>query len=260
MTVAANSPSRRKWHPRQQVAASRPEFFRSPRETLKDGGFIVYSEKFLPILGSSPAIECILHNAHHPYFHEAGVYMPSSGDVYVTSNQLKIDGKKKIQISRIHKDSQSGKYDYELINPDIHLANGGVNYKDGVLFCEQGSLSTCGGLTLMSPKAPYHTEMVVSNYHGRWFNSVNDVVVHSDGSIWFTDPQYGFEQNIRPRPQLPNQIYRYDPRTGDLRAVAEGLTKPNGLCFSPDEETMYVTDTGGICGEGDYDPSRPSSM
>ena len=112
----------------------------------------------------------------------------------------------------------------------------------------------------MSPQRPDKMEPIVTNYHGRWFNSVNDVVVHTDGSIWFTDPQYGYEQHIRPRNQLPNQVYRYDPTTGDVRAVADGLVKPNGLCFSPDEETMYVTDTAGVVGEGDYDPSRASSM
>ena len=113
----------------------------------------------------------------------------------------------------------------------------------------------------MSPlQPPYATTPLLTNFHGRWFNSVNDVIVHSDGSIWFTDPDYGFEQNIRPRPQLPNQVYRYDPGNGDVRAVATGLGKPNGLCFSPDEKTLYVTDTDAIHGEGPVEPSRASSM
>lgn len=178
----------------------------------------------------------------------------------MTSNQLNQDREKFIQISRIFKESCSGQYKYEFLYPGIKLANGAVNYKDGVLFCEQGTFSACGGLTYMSPQRPDKMEPIVTNYHGRWFNSVNDVVVHTDGSIWFTDPQYGYEQHIRPRNQLPNQVYRYDPTTGDVRAVADGLVKPNGLCFSPDEETMYVTDTAGVVGEGDYDPSRASSM
>jgi gluconolactonase len=135
-----------------------------------------------------------------------------------------------------------------------------VNYKSGILFCEQGTLTEPGGLVYMETSPPYRTEMILSNYHGRWFNSVNDVVVHSDGSIWFTDPVYGFEQDIRPRPQLPNQIYRYDPEDGDIRAIADGLGKPNGLCFSPDEETLYITDTDGVHGEGIYEPSRAASM
>lgn len=260
MAMEANGSFRQQWHNRQEVASIKPESFKCPNGALPDGGFIVYSGKFLPVLGPSPTISCILHNPDQPYFHEAAVYVPSSGDVYVTSNQLKQNGQKFIQISRIFKESPSSCYKYEFLYPGINLANGAVNYKDGVLFCEQGTLSACGGLTYMSPQRPDKMEPIVTNYHGRWFNSVNDVVVHTDGSIWFTDPQYGYEQHIRPRTQLPNQVYRYDPKTGDVRAVADGLVKPNGLCFSPDEETMYVTDTAGVIGEGDYDPSRASSM
>lgn len=112
----------------------------------------------------------------------------------------------------------------------------------------------------METSPPYKTTPILTNYHGRWFNSVNDVVVHSDGSIWFTDPSYGFEQDIRPRPQLPNQIYRFDPESGDIRAMADGIAMPNGLCFSPDEQTLYITDTDGVHGEGVYTPSKPASM
>lgn len=190
------------------------------------------------------------------------MYIPSTGDLFITSNQFHISGQKKIQISRIYLNPSTKKYSCEKIEPGINLANGAVNYKDdGILFCEQGSLTSPGGLTLMSPlQPPYTTRPLLTNYHGRWFNSVNDVIVHSDGSTWFTDPDYGFEQNIRPRPQLPNQVYRYDTESGDVRAMAAGLGKPNGLCFSPDEETLYVTDTDAIHGEGPVEPSRASSM
>ncbi|MTV80982.1 SMP-30/gluconolactonase/LRE family protein, partial [Streptococcus pneumoniae] len=79
-------------------------------------------------------------------------------------------------------------------------------------------------------------------------NSVNDLVTHRDGSIWFTDPTYGYEQDFRHKPQLPCQVYRFDPETGDIRVVADGFGRPNGLCFSPDEQTMYITDTDQIHG------------
>lgn len=70
----------------------------------------------------------------------------------------------------------------------------------------------------------------------------------------------GFEQDIRPYPQLPNQIYRFDPVTGDIRPVADGINKPNGLCFSPDESTLYITDTDGVNGREGYNPHRAASM
>jgi gluconolactonase len=131
------------------------------------------------------------------------------------------------------------------------MPNGGVNYKDGILFCAQGTLDAPGGIAYM-PLLPhatsisYEAKLLITDFHGRPFNSPNDVVVHSDGSIWFTDPMYGWEQGIRPKPRLPNQIYRYDTVTGGIRAIADGFGKPNGICFSPNETIVYVTDTDWI--------------
>lgn len=92
---------------------------------------------------------------------------------------------------------------------------------------------------------------LVTNFHGREFNSVNDVVVSKDGCIWFTDPTYGYEQDYRPQPKLPNHVYRFNPETGDLRVVADDMKMPNGLCFSPKEDVLYVTDTDMIHADGD---------
>ena len=113
---------------------------------------------------------------------------------------------------------------------------------------------------MMSSKPPYKRYTILDNYHDRAFNSPNDVIVHSDGSLWFTDPIYGFEQGFKGTPQLPSQIYRFDPKTGDTRVVADGFGRPNGLCFSPDEKTLYVTDTDWIHGDGTTDDLRPSTM
>lgn len=135
------------------------------------------------------------------------------------------------------------------------MPNGGVNYQDGILFCAQGSpLSGTGGIYYM-PRGTVPKAMV-TNFHGRDFNSVNDVVVAKDGAIWFTDPCYGHEQDFRQRPKLPCQVYRFEPDTGDLRVVVDGLGRPNGIAFSPDEETVYVTDTDHIHGDGGKDPLR----
>lgn len=93
------------------------------------------------------------------------------------------------------------------------MGNGGVNYgEDQILFCAQGSRSLPSGLYTMSAHAPYTVTLLPSSFHGREFNSVNNVVIHSDGSIWFTDPPHGFEQGYRPKPKLPSQVYRYNPK------------------------------------------------
>ena len=88
---------------------------------------------------------------------------------------------------------------------------------------------------------------IVDRYQGRRFNSPNDVVVKSDGTIWFTDPPYGITSN-REGHQADSEIgdclvFRFDPRTGELDAVTDWVDEPNGLAFSPDETVLYVSDT-----------------
>jgi gluconolactonase len=57
--------------------------------------------------------------------------------------------------------------------------------------------------------------------------------------MWFNDRHHGFHQRIHPEPQLPSQVYKFDPKTHLVRAVADGFTRQNGLCFSPDLEVLY---------------------
>lgn len=83
---------------------------------------------------------------------------------------------------------------------------------------------------------------LLDNYHGKKFNSPNDVVVKSDGTIWFTDPDYGLRD--RPRELEKNNVFRYDPLTSDISVVVDDFIKPNGLCFSPDESKLYIADSG----------------
>jgi gluconolactonase len=83
---------------------------------------------------------------------------------------------------------------------------------------------------------------IVDQYNGKKLNSPNDVVVTSDGVIWFTDPDYGLGQN--PKEQEGNYVFRFDPMTGKTTAVVKDFEKPNGLCFSPDESKLYIADSG----------------
>jgi len=179
------------------------------------------------------------------------VFVPSEDAVYVTSNRL-ADGS--IKIGKAVRSSTDGSWRSEDVPTDIAMPNGGVNHgPSSVLFCAQGTRTRPGGLVLMDlhspPSSAYATKTLVEGYHGRWFNSVNDVVVcPADGSVWFTDPVYGFEQGFRDRPQLPGQVYRFEPASGDLRVVADGLGRPNGLCFATDGGCMYITDTDWFVG------------
>lgn len=83
---------------------------------------------------------------------------------------------------------------------------------------------------------------VVDAFEGKKLNSPNDVVVKSDGTYWFTDPDYGLGKN--PKEQAGNYVYRFDPKAKSITAVVKDFDKPNGLCFSPDEKKLYVADSG----------------
>ncbi len=88
---------------------------------------------------------------------------------------------------------------------------------------------------------------IVERYQGHRFNSPNDVIVRSDGSIWFSDPTYGIisdREGHRAGSEVGDQlVYRFDPRTGELDALTDRFDQPNGLAFSPDESILYVSDT-----------------
>jgi len=91
-------------------------------------------------------------------------------------------------------------------------------------------------------------EVLAERYDGKRFNSPNDVVVTSDGSVWFTDPSYGidsdYEGDAAESEIGARNVYRIDPDSGRVSIVASDFVQPNGLAFSPDESLLYIVDTG----------------
>ena len=90
-------------------------------------------------------------------------------------------------------------------------------------------------------------KILAGSFEGKKLNSPNDVIVRSDGSIWFTDPSYGidsdYEGDASPMEQDGCHVYRIDP-SGSIERVINDMRQPNGLAFSPDESILYVADTG----------------
>ncbi len=89
--------------------------------------------------------------------------------------------------------------------------------------------------------------VIADLFEGKRLNSPNDVVVKSDGSIWFTDPPFGllgYYEGYRAEQELPMNVYRVDGTTGELTVVVDDVVRPNGLCFSPDESTLYLVESG----------------
>ncbi|KAL6245173.1 hypothetical protein RBB50_007948 [Rhinocladiella similis] len=239
--------------------------------------FIQHHPFFSNVLGQDAKFQ-LLCESEFPLFHEACIFDQRQHSIFVTSNQLNNDagqeyadtGDKHVKLLCI-RDSVGGKAEIKEISfpgSEHAMLNGGVNFGPGsILLCAQGSKnpSDLSGIISLGVSPPGYgaTSVIVDSFHKIPFNSVNDVVVlPTDGSIWFTDPCYGHGQGIRNAPQLPNQVYRYDPHTKTIRAVADGFVRPNGLCFSPDLRTLYVTDTGAIHGSPDVpiDLSGPSHI
>jgi gluconolactonase len=122
------------------------------------------------------------------------------------------------------------------------------NHANGNTRDRQGRLVTCEHETRRITRTEYDGSITVlaDRFEGKRFNSPNDIVVKSDGSIWFTDPIFGVNSNYESRKgtsELPQHVYRLDPETGDLAVAIEGLKGPNGLAFSPDESKLYVVES-----------------
>ncbi len=112
----------------------------------------------------------------------------------------------------------------------------------------QGRLVTCehGGRRITRTEYDGSITVLMDSFDGKRLNSPNDLVVKSDGSIWFTDPPFGiagYYQGEHAEQELPERVYRLDPATGKATVVADDISGPNGLAFSPDERTLYVIES-----------------
>jgi len=133
-----------------------------------------------------------------------------------------------------------------------------ANYSNGNTRDREGRLVTCehGGRRVTRTEPDGSITVIADSYQGKKLNSPNDVVVKSDGTIWFTDPTYGIMSDYEGHKAEPEQegcyVYRVDPATGTVAVVADDFVKPNGLAFSPDESRLYVADSG-----RSHDPDGP---
>jgi gluconolactonase len=114
----------------------------------------------------------------------------------------------------------------------------------------QGRLIGCehGGRRVVRTEYDGSITVLMDSFEGKRLNSPNDVVVKSDGSLWYTAPVFGILGNYeghKAAPELPQAVYRIDGESGEATVVADDILGPNGLCFSPDETILYIVESRG---------------
>ncbi|KAK0726091.1 lactonohydrolase [Lasiosphaeris hirsuta] len=228
---------------------------------LLDKPFHVYDDEFLDILGPNPTFTIIAQTPKDPIFHEAVVWYKPKDEVFFVQNAGNADAGTglnksaaifKVSLKEVDavKDSRNavGKVTVTQIpsNPEIPNPNGATQYKGQLLYAAEGQgPKKAPALIILNPVAPYNTTVLLNNYFGRQFNSLNDITINPNNlDIYFTDPSYGESNNFRPAPGIIPQVYRYNDKTGAVTVAADGFVMPNGITFSPGGKYAYVTDTG----------------
>jgi gluconolactonase len=185
-----------------------------------------------PIVLTRPYVPSLLAKTDA---HEGPVYAADEHALYFTTVR-----RDTVAIKRLHLSDGT----VSVIRADANTANGMTLDREGrLVVCEQGTRSEPARITRIDRRTG-EVETLVDSWNGLPLNSPNDVVVKSEGTIWFTDPSYGYLQGFRPKPRTGDHVYCYDPASDSLTLVADGFDKPNGLAFSPDERVLYVGDNG----------------
>ena len=129
----------------------------------------------------------------------------------------------------------------EIFRKPSRYTNGNARDRQGRLLCAEHESHA-----VTRTEFDGRVTTLIDRFDGKSLNAPNDVIVKSDGSVWFSDPVYGGMYEARNRKfELPPRVYRLDPATGQTTVVATDMAGPNGLAFSPDESKLYVVDSSG---------------
>ena len=123
------------------------------------------------------------------------------------------------------------------------------NNSNGNTRDRQGRLVSCehGGRRITRTEHDGSVTVLMDSFAGKPLNSPNDIVVKSDGTIWFSDPTFGIRgeyEGNKAQPELPTNLYRFDPARGTASVMCGEIDQPNGVVFSPDETLLYVVESG----------------
>lgn len=172
-------------------------------------------------------------------YHEGGVYDSATHALYVSSNYQSLADNINMTIVHLNQNWTVANVTSSQF-PNLWEANGGTSYyppgsdtskpPPQQVWCDEGDFQHYSGLVAIDPAKNTSTVLLNSFLGGHNFSSVNDVRQHPiTGDLWFTDAAYGYFQNFRPVPSIPQQVYRFEPATGVLQVIADGFDQPNGL-------------------------------
>ncbi|TCD59896.1 hypothetical protein EIP91_011211 [Steccherinum ochraceum] len=223
--------------------------------------FQVFDPRFLQILGPNPSIRIVASNPEFAFAHEAPIWLQETDEVTFASNDGGALGMSdldhnnqvaKISLKEVQEKIKAAGGGVKPVNvtvtkqldlPEtVQMTNGGTGPLNGsLLLINSGRGPLPPSIVLSDPNPPFTTTVLLDNFFGRQFNSLNDIKIHpTTKKLFFTDAPYGFANQFRPPTLMPNQVYRFDPDTGSVRVVADGFNKSNGVAFSQDGKTAYV--------------------
>ncbi|KIW70283.1 hypothetical protein PV04_02568 [Phialophora macrospora] len=220
-------------------------------DLLDAADFVVFDQRRgLQYLGSNPSYEFVFSVS--AAVHEAPVYAPEQNLLFVSQLAPPAGTLPQLVVNLNEDPPTLSEY---IPDPPVYAPNGG-SFRNGlIVFGASGGNDSIGGgeqrvsIRTVDP-ASNRSTVLLNNYFGYYFNTIDDIAIHPvTKDIFFTDPQYSwFNALTDSAPQLGTASYRFDPETGATFLIDDTLQQPNGIAFTPDGNTLYISDTGAVSG------------
>lgn len=191
-----------------------------------------YDSKMDELVSAEASLKLIDHSSKHT---EGPLYIPQDDCVIWSDTQ----GNRVLKY-------QQGK---------VSIFRNPARYQNGNALDLEGRIVACSHRDRAIVRQEHSGEwkVLVDSYEGKRLNSPNDLLVKSDGTLWFSDPPFGITHPEEgcggDQEQFGSYVFRFDPETTETTAVIKEMERPNGLAFSPDESILYVSDTAAVINE-----------
>jgi len=212
---------------------------------IRSASFVVFDEaRGLDVLGSSPSLENVFDT--DAAVHEGPIYVPELNAIIASTLDQSILAQLLINLNTTPPTISPFQP-----SPPVYGVNGGRYFNGTVYWAVAGGSVTLNGTNIVQAPGIYalnpltrQVRPILNNYFGQLFNGPDDLAIASNGDIFFTDPWYASRLNLtQAQPVLHQQTYRFRPSTGNVGVVEASIGIPNGIALSPDEKTLYITDT-----------------